>query len=85
MKIKDIGSTIERLENREAAAAFGFDVSFVLYANVKKDNWKTFHKIVVKIPYKRNELLSLNKKLLTDTAIRKMQDVLKVTIDEPES
>lgn len=85
MKIKDIDSTIERLENREAAAAFGFDISFVLWASVKKENWKKFHKIVVKIPTKSNELQLVNKKLLTDTAIQKMQDVLKVTIDEPES
>lgn len=84
MEIKDIGSTIERLENRDAAAAFGFDISFVLYANVKKDSWKKFHKIVVKIPAKRNELQLLNQKHLTDTAIQKMQDVLKVTINEPE-
>lgn len=84
MKIKDIGSTIERLSPLEASAAFGFDVSFVLWASIKKDNWRKFHKMVVKIPAKRNQLQLVDKQLLTDTAIKKMQEVLAVTITEPE-
>lgn len=84
MKIKDIGSTIEKIEDREIAIAYNCDVSFVLWAMVKKDDWKKFHKLVVKVPAKRSEMQEANKHQLVNVAIEKMKEVLRDAVTEPE-
>ena len=83
MQIKDINSTIEKIENLSIYPA-GYDSFVVFYARVKKTDWKHFHKLVVKIPAIKSQLSEVSKTQIAEIAIKKMQEVLKETNKEPD-